>query len=218
MISKLILMRISILSFPTITHTFLTAHITTVYCQSLDNSTPTGVQGIIANSPFNCNGFLRRWEMCFASNPSSVNYNITVQLWKPLETNGCFRLEWSNAFQNLLGTDANSEFLIQRWRPRCVNISMPERQNILVLSNYTIGFQISIIGTRFSRQNGLFSTSQTNDIVHYTRLGNISEYDKFCSSSRQLMHSPFIRAVVGECKTTVLCLCIHLIIMHVWRH
>ena len=200
-------------SLPTIIS--LVAHITTVYCRNQDGSTPTGVQGIIADSPFSCSGFLSRWEVCFASNLSSVDYNITVQLWKPLG-NSCFKLEWSNAFQNLARTDSNSGFFIQQWSPCCVNISMPEPRDIPGLSDYTIGFLISIIGTSFSRRNGRSCTSQTDDVVNHILLEDIdaSEYDKFCSISRQIMQRPSIRAIVGECIQHN----VHLIIRHVWRH
>jgi hypothetical protein len=180
----------------------LTVHIITVYCQNRNSSTAIGVQGIIVNSPFTCSGFLSRWEMCFASDPSLVNYNITVQLWEPLDSS-CFKLQWSNRF--LPGNDSNSEFLIQRWRTRCINISMPEPREIPVLPDYTIGFQVSIIGTNFSNQGGLLRTSPTNDdTVYYIKLEDIDvgEYDKFCSGSvsRQRTQRPLIRAIVGECS------------------
>jgi hypothetical protein len=82
---------------------------------------------------------------------------------------------------------------------------MPEPREIPVLPDYTIGFQVSIIGTNFSNQGGLLRTSPTNDdTVYYIKLEDIDvgEYDKFCSGSvsRQRTQRPLIRAIVGECS------------------
>lgn len=80
-----------------------------------------------------------------------------------------------------------------------MRIAMPESEDIPVLSDYTIGFQISIVGEAYSKSGGFLQTSQTHNTLLYVETADINgEYDNLCFFPQHVRKRPYFRAFLGK--------------------
>ncbi len=95
----------------------------------LDNS----IQAIIPEYTFTCRGSVVQWGACVNPRSNDDQYDIYFEVWRPMDTDGCYSLVGSNFVNN--GVAAN----VHNVRS-CIVIDVPENDQVIVEPGDVVGF------------------------------------------------------------------------------